>query len=184
MEESVSWRGHSFTLLVFAGIVVLCSIFFILGMLVGRNQGQRLAEIAAAETRPKPAAPSEAASEDKKPEPVGREAPSEDKKPAPTVREAPSPKADPPAPQKQRAKQPPAAANVINLQVGAMSRSNAEKLLKEMQTRSFPAFILAPPTGDPSSVYRVQVGPYGSQSEAEAAKRKLESLGYKPIMKK
>src|SRR6266550_806298 len=107
MEESVSWRGHSFTLLVFAGIVVLCSIFFILGMLVGRNQGQRLAEIASAETRPKPAAPSEVASEDKKLEPAVREAPSEDRKREPVIREAPSPKADPPPPQKQRTRQPP-----------------------------------------------------------------------------
>ena len=43
MEDQTSWRGHSFTLLVFTGIVVLCSIFFILGMLVGRAQGQKLA---------------------------------------------------------------------------------------------------------------------------------------------
>src|SRR5436190_16528517 len=42
MEDQTSWKGHSFTLLVFTGIVVLCSIFFILGMLVGRAQGQKL----------------------------------------------------------------------------------------------------------------------------------------------
>src|SRR6266404_8502762 len=43
MEEQVSWKAHSFTLLVFTGIVVLCSIFFILGMLMGRAQGQKIA---------------------------------------------------------------------------------------------------------------------------------------------
>src|SRR5213079_1879532 len=43
MEDQTSWRGHSFTLFVFTGIVVLCSIFFILGMLVGRAEGQMLA---------------------------------------------------------------------------------------------------------------------------------------------
>src|SRR5215470_8645677 len=42
MEDQTSWKGHTFTLLVFTGIVVLCSIFFILGMLVGRAQGQKL----------------------------------------------------------------------------------------------------------------------------------------------
>ena len=47
MEEQTTWKGHTFTLLVFTGIVVLCSIFFILGTLVGRAQGQRLASIAA-----------------------------------------------------------------------------------------------------------------------------------------
>jgi cell division protein FtsN len=48
MEDQASWKGHSFTLLVFGGIVVLCSVFFALGMLVGRSQGQRAGEAAAA----------------------------------------------------------------------------------------------------------------------------------------
>jgi hypothetical protein len=42
MEDQTSWKGHTFTLVVFTGIVVLCSIFFILGMLVGRAQAQKL----------------------------------------------------------------------------------------------------------------------------------------------
>src|SRR6267154_1759586 len=46
MEEQASWKGHGFTRLVFGGIVFLCSIFFVLGMLVGRGQGQRAAESA------------------------------------------------------------------------------------------------------------------------------------------
>jgi len=48
-ETNTTWKNHSFTLLIFGGIVALCFIFFVLGMLVGRNQGQRQAEIAAAE---------------------------------------------------------------------------------------------------------------------------------------
>src|SRR5437899_8886974 len=48
MQDQTSWKSQTFTLLVFAGIVVLCSIFFILGMLVGRNQGQKLAFAATA----------------------------------------------------------------------------------------------------------------------------------------
>ncbi len=47
MDEQVTWKGQSFTLLVFAGIVFLCSIFFVLGMLVGRGQGKSAAESAA-----------------------------------------------------------------------------------------------------------------------------------------
>ena len=35
--------------MVFAGIVFLCSIFFVLGMLVGRSQGQKFATVALAE---------------------------------------------------------------------------------------------------------------------------------------
>src|ERR1041385_2529084 len=48
MEDQNSWKGHTFTLLVFTGIVVLCSIFFILGMLVGRGQAQKTAFAASA----------------------------------------------------------------------------------------------------------------------------------------
>ena len=48
-ETNPTWKNHSFTLLIFGGIVALCSIFFVLGMLVGRSQGQKIAEIAFAE---------------------------------------------------------------------------------------------------------------------------------------
>src|SRR5205085_4483398 len=50
MEDQTSWKGHTFTLIVFTGIVVLCSIFFILGMLVGRSQGQKIASTVSAAT--------------------------------------------------------------------------------------------------------------------------------------
>ena len=50
-ETTASWKNHSFTLLIFGGIVVLCSIFFVLGMLVGRNQGQQIAEMRFAEEK-------------------------------------------------------------------------------------------------------------------------------------
>src|SRR3954470_8917524 len=56
MDEQVGWKGQSFTLLVFAGIVFLCSIFFALGMLVGRSQGQKIASAAIAEAEAKRAA--------------------------------------------------------------------------------------------------------------------------------
>jgi DedD protein len=48
-ETNTTWKNHSFTLLIFGGIVALCFIFFVLGMLVGRNQGQKIAEIALAD---------------------------------------------------------------------------------------------------------------------------------------
>src|SRR5215510_4038860 len=55
MEEQNSVKGQTFTLMIFGGIVVLCSIFFVLGMLVGRMQGFKLATIAVAEAEAKPA---------------------------------------------------------------------------------------------------------------------------------
>src|SRR5437867_2410008 len=53
MEEQTSWKGHTFTLMIFGGIVVLCSIFFVLGMLVGRAQSLKIANIASAEAAAK-----------------------------------------------------------------------------------------------------------------------------------
>src|SRR5258708_4477229 len=147
MEETVSWKGHSFTLLVFAGIVILCSIFFVLGMLVGRGQGQRAAGSGLTETHAK-AAPAYEEKSDKKPDFV-------------IERAATPPPARPSATQQETVKGPPPAANVIHFQVGGFKRSNAaEKLLGEVRTRGFPAFILAPPSDDPNPLYKVQVGPY------------------------
>src|SRR6187399_3177294 len=68
MDEQVSWKGQSFTLLVFGGIVFLCSIFFVLGMLVGRGQGEKAAEAARITVAAK-AADSEARLTDSKPVP-------------------------------------------------------------------------------------------------------------------
>ena len=187
MEESVSWKGHSFTLLVFAGIVVLCSIFFVLGMLVGRTQGQRAAEAAFEAHAAKHAA---AAEEQKREEIADPEPPPKvDAAPSPLpqeepVKPPPKPTAPPPPPRPVPAP-PPAPGNSIHLQIDAFSRSNAaDKLVKEVQAKGFPAFILAPAAGDPAPVYRVQIGPYGTQAEADRVKRKLESFGYKPIVKK
>ena len=185
MEESASWKGHGFTLLVFGGIVVLCSIFFVLGMLVGRSQGQRIAENPSADHAAK-LAPVDSS----KPEEVSPARPSfdnaEDKvKPAPVPAAVPAPKAEvapvveEPAPAKA-----PVIVKATNFQIGAVRNSKeAEKLRNEVKSKGFPAFILMPPPGDKNPYYRVQVGPYSSDEDAALAKRKLESSGYTTIKK-
>src|SRR5262245_53907226 len=152
MQETVSWKGHSFTLFVFVGIVVLCSIFFVLGMIVGRTQGQRAADDPVNASRTKTVA---AAAENddpvvnKRDEPIEKSAPPRES--TPPEREIARPSALP--------------ANVINFQIGAVTRSDAaEKLLKEVRGRGFPAFIIAPSSGEASPLYRVQVGPYKSEA--------------------
>src|SRR5882724_9087620 len=144
MEEQTTWKAHSFTLLVFAGIVVLCSIFFILGMLVGRAQGEKIAsaaaEDAAAKVGARPA-PGQA-----KPDLTFYDSVEKEKKPA----LEPPPKEEPAAP----------LTNAINYQIGALRKSaDADKLLEEMKQQGFKAFIIAPPPGEQNPFYRVQVGP-------------------------
>jgi len=177
MEDQTSWKGHTFTLIVFTGIVVLCSIFFILGMLVGRTQGQKLALAASV---------SAAARAD------SRLVPREDSKPDLTFfdsvqkTEPSSLEPPPPPPKVELVPEPPAVpSNVLNYQIGALRKSSdADKLLDQLKKKGFRAFMLAPAPDDANPFFRVQVGPFADPIEAEDAKKKLESEGYQPILKK
>jgi hypothetical protein len=57
--------------------------------------------------------------------------------------------------------------------------------LQNVKSKGFTsALIVAPAPGDKAPFYRIQVGPYASDSEAEAAKRQLESKGFKQVLVK
>jgi cell division septation protein DedD len=202
MEDQATWKGHTFTLIVFSGIVMLCSIFFILGMLVGRTQGVKAASAPAAGASGKNdtkgtkddkqdftfydsvkkedsaallTAPPKPARDLDLPPAEPRKSPAVVDSKAETRSSAPAPQISPPAPP----------ANALNYQIGIFSKSaNAEKLLEEVKKKGFRAFILAPSEGTANPTFRVQVGPYSNVVEAEAARKKLESLGYKVITKK
>jgi cell division septation protein DedD len=203
-EDQTTWKGHTFTLLVFTGIVVLCSIFFILGMLVGRQQGQKYASVASAAAKtdaksaPKedkqdftfydsvkkedqaafqPAPPPPRSDPDPQPEPPAPTRPEPIKEPAPTPKRPPIRETDP-APS-------PTPSNVVNFQVGAVRKaSDAQKLLAGLKKKGFRAYMVEPQKGDSNPLYRVQVGPFADVIEAEQVKKKLESLGYQVYSKK
>ena len=178
MEEQTSWKGHSFTLMVFTGIVVLCSIFFVLGMLVGRTQGQKIASIAAIEAAGKDADPVQ----EENPEMTfSRSLESQSQPLEQAVAAKPAPAVAPP-PEVSVA---PAIGSAINYQIAALSKqADAEKLVNDLKKKNFRAFILAPASGDANPFFRVQVGPFREEQEAELVKRQLEAAGYKPIAKK
>ena len=68
------------------------------------------------------------------------------------------------------------------LQVMAVRReSDALDLAKRLQKNKFPAFVLTP---QGNKYYRVQVGPYSDKKSAEAAKKGLESAGFRAIVKR
>ncbi|HLH32855.1 MAG TPA: SPOR domain-containing protein [Terriglobia bacterium] len=188
IEEQTTWKGHTFTLLVFTGIVVLCSIFFILGMLVGRQQGQKFASVAAAATKSEAkAAPKEDKPDFtfydsvKKQDSAALQPPPAKAVPAPDP--DPEPVSPPPAPVEKAPAPAPAAS--LNYQIAAVRKAaDADKLLEQVKKKGFKGFILAPPEGDANPFFRVQVGPFSDQIEAQEAKKKLESAGYQPILKK
>lgn len=67
------------------------------------------------------------------------------------------------------------------LQVAALrAESDAISVAKDLQKKKFPAFVQTP-QGD--RYYRVQVGPYADQSAMQAAKKGLETAGFRAIIK-
>lgn len=193
MEESTSWKGHSFTLLVFAGIVVLCSVFFVLGMMVGRSQvsaepvrasasppeakDRIVAEAPPAEPQLRPAASSREAKARTKAQ-EKEQAASDDSElrpppsPPPPARQEPAPSAKP-------------ATRASYYQVSAFKQvKDAEKMVADLRGKGFTALIVSPATGDPNPFYRVQVGPLNSQDEVTDAQARLQAAGFKPILRK
>lgn len=179
-SEAPSWKGHSFTLLVFAGIVVLCSIFFVLGMLVGRSQGQRIAEMAAADEgtrknvgQPLPDQPLDYFKQSTEETPDNALLPPPT---PPTTAEAPGTEPDPP-----QVREP----DKPYLQILATKDpKEAEREQAKVQLKGFRAIIFPPKPGDKDALYRVQVGPYETNAEATIAIKELQSQGYKDVFRK
>lgn len=65
--------------------------------------------------------------------------------------------------------------NGYTVQAGVfLHATNAEKLLRQLQTVGVPAYLET----------RVQIGPFSNKAEAEAAIRKLRQAGITPVLKK
>jgi cell division protein FtsN len=181
MEDTPSWKGHSFTLVVFGGIVVLCSIFFVLGMLVGRNQGQRIAETAAADMADRNHAAQPLP--DAKPLDYHEETTVDN----PDLALEPSPASSGPA--ELLAPEPPLAQDLVAekfyLQIAAFTeKKEAARKLDEVILKGFRAMILDPAAGGQDTYYRVLVGPFDTIPDRDIAKRDLESQGYKTLLRK
>jgi DedD protein len=87
-----------------------------------------------------------------------------------------------PAPKQPARFQPPALTkNSIVLQVAAVKlQRDALEMADAIQQKKFPSFVATSPV---DNFYHVQVGPYPDMPSAENAKRALEQLGFKPIIK-
>jgi DedD protein len=196
MEEQVSWKGQSFTLLVFTGLVFLCSIFFVLGMLVGRGQGLRAAKTAVQNEEKKSASaplitnppeqnkPSIASFQGVETGKPKSSIPNQDPLPDPPAAKPPAR----PEPEIVAAPEKPALKPIISekmffIQVAALEKETAARVEQEkLQKQGFATLISS--GGGPNKLFHVQVGPFSNASDAESAKRKLEGLGYKTLTKK
>ena len=192
----------------FLGVVLLCGVFFTLGYVMGRQQYG--GSVHAADTAPLRTAPTSARNKEAAPAnnstPGGGDwdfygkngaandhletAPSSHKEPAPAPAAKASNSAPPvsakalPASTKESARfQPPAMGkNSIVLQVAAVKlQRDALEMADAIQQKRFPSFVANSPA---DNFYHVQVGPYPDMVSAENAKRALEQLGFKPIIKR
>jgi cell division septation protein DedD len=78
-------------------------------------------------------------------------------------------------------KPPLVPAGSYTLQVAAVTnQADALDLAARLQKKKFPAFVLSP---QEDKFYRVQVGPYADQKAADAAKKGLDTAGFKAIVK-
>jgi cell division septation protein DedD len=143
--------------MIFGGIVMLCSIFFVLGMLVGHSQSMKMSTVAAAAAAP-PIAAEALVSKPGAKESAKDEHPDltfydsvDKKKTQPLVAAAP--------PEPPRIEAPaPAPVSGMNFQVSALKKQNdAEKMVADLKKKGFRAFILTPAPNDRAPFYRVQV---------------------------
>lgn len=74
-----------------------------------------------------------------------------------------------------------AAKNAFTVQVAALTKqADAIAVAQSLQKKKFPAYVI-PPQGD--KYFRVQVGPYPNQKAADAARKSIESAGFRAIVK-
>ena len=77
---------------------------------------------------------------------------------------------------------PQAPRGSFTVQVAALTRqADALNVASTLIKKKFPAYVV-PPQAD--KYYRVQVGPYPNQKAADAARKSIESAGFKAIVKR
>jgi DedD protein len=195
----------------FLGVVLLCGVFFTLGYVMGRTQyggsvhaADPLPKYSPTLTTPaKPAvkeAPASANAAKPAAEPCwadcGTKTPDRPEvepaaKPAAPVPSKSSKTSSPAAPvaakpavakEPARFQAPALSKNSIVLQVAATKQQrDALDMADILQKKKFPSFVANSPA---DAFYHVQVGPYPDMASAESAKRALEQLGFKSIIKR
>ena len=167
---------------IFFAAAVLCGVFFALGYIVGKNTGgayappQQSLAAAPAEGKRSPLSPAPPPAAESQPQ-TGQETKAQ---PTEEAAGAPAATTTPAAPAPEEAK--PAATGGITLQVAALSKKeDAEAMVALLKGKSF-SVSLSTAAGD--KLYHVQVGPFESSQDADAAKARLEKEGFKPILKR
>ena len=176
--------GTGKMLVLFFGLVGLCSVFFAMGFKVGRGSGNDTplssTVTATGGARPSTTKPATNPSDFTFYKTVGQDNP-----PAPMTPTDNTPKtqATNTAPDETKTSDPvtPAATTGYFVQVAAVSKQeDAESLVDALKKKQYSAFtnMMA------DKLYHIQVGPFADIKDAEVTRAKLVGDGYNPILKK
>src|SRR6266700_3454157 len=187
VEDTEITLGTGKLLGIFFALVIICSVFFTMGYLLGRSTsaGGRTEIVGSAPTGGSAAGkPSAAGKNSGDANTASSNTPdnsstgkNQGTQPPVTVSPTPAPAKSPDA-----SNPPSFAGGSYMVQVAAVSKhEDAEILVSALQKKQYPVFIANVP-GDP--LFHVQVGPFSDPKDAESMKNKLPSDGYNGIVKK
>jgi len=162
---------------IFFALVIICSVFFTMGYLLGRSTsaGGRTEIVGSGPTGGSAAGKPSGAG--KSSDANAQIVPASTPQPLATASPTPAPSKTP-----DSSNPSSFAGGSYMVQVAAVSKhEDAEILVSALQKKQYPVFIANVP-GDP--LFHVQVGPFSDPKDAESMKNKLSSDGYNAIVKK
>jgi DedD protein len=175
--------GTGKMLVLFFGLVVLCSVFFALGFKLGRSSslGPELTSTpSSASTGNAAAKPATKPADSTPPKTVSQDTPPAQAPAENTAKPADSSNNPASAATPADTTATPASSNYF-VQVAAVSKQeDADALVDALKKKQYAAFS----TALSDKLIRIQVGPFNDIKEAEATRAKLVGDGYNPILKK
>ncbi len=197
-QEDRGLSGRQFIMMFLVGVAV-CAVFFAAGYLVGYNERSSKAALTTERVTAPPVVPPTVnrslGSTQTSAQPPATEITADNGMPTsaePLVLEHP-PRPKPsgassksPAVTEQTASPAPVGEGGFFIQVAASrSRPDAEKIVRVLKARGYPAFVAAPEGSSASdNLHRVQVGPYPGRDKAEKVRDQLALEGFKqPFIK-
>ena len=183
-DEKELVLGNKQLISLFFVVVALCGVFFAMGYMIGHNatkttlasNADATSAAPASEQRQQPEPPRETAAQPD----AGQPTPASDPPPTET-KPAQDGGALPPA-REYEAK--PAARAIVPteleagasyIQVAALSRSDADAVVRTLREQTFPAVLAA---SSKEGLFRVLVGPYQQTTQLADAKNRLKTLGF------
>ncbi len=177
VEDTEITLGTGKLLGIFFALVIICSVFFTMGYLLGRSTsaGGRTEIVGSGPTGGSAAGKPSGAG--KSSDANAQIVPASTPQPLATASPTPAPSKTP-----DSSNPSSFAGGSYMVQVAAVSKhEDAEILVSALQKKQYPVFIANVP-GDP--LFHVQVGPFSDPKDAESMKNKLSSDGYNAIVKK